>query len=363
MSARLLDEDLAALRDSAQALGFAALGAVRLDHPGFEPARAALEAYLDAGWAGEMAFMERTREVRKDPGQMLELNARRGAALVGLVPYAGEPGPVARYAQWADYHTEVHRRLEGLGRALVERVGPCETLVCVDTKPVLERSAAVLAGLGFIGKSGCLIAPGLGSYVLIGVLLTDADWAGTDLGARWAEPAEDALPWDACGSCRACLDACPTDAFAAPGSLDPRRCIAYLTIEHRAPIPEDLAKDMGQRVAGCDVCQEVCPYNRSTTRGSRLPPGAELPRPLGRPREPDLPRLATIGSNQYRQFVKGTALNRIPKRSMQRNALIALGNGEGPLDPREREAIEAVLDGDNEALRTLAERALRRRGP
>ena len=162
MDPALNDDDLAALAEVAGRLGLLRLGAVRLDHPGFAPARAALAEYLDRGAEGEMAFMARTRAVRMDPAQMLD-GAR--SALVALVPYAGEAGPIARYAQSADYHTQLHHRLERLAEELRARAPEVRTLICVDTKPVLERAVAVLAGLGFLGKSGCLIAPWLGSYV------------------------------------------------------------------------------------------------------------------------------------------------------------------------------------------------------
>ena len=360
MSVTLDDEDLEVLGPVAERLGLLRLGAVGLDHPGFAPARAALQRYLDDGAEGEMAFMRRTAAVRADPSQMLP-GAR--SALVALVPYAGEPGPVARYAQWADYHTELHRRLERLAEALHERRPGVATLICVDTKPVLERSVATLAGLGFLGKNGCLIHPGLGSYVLISVLLTTARWAGRDHvwgGAASLLPGSH--PWDACGSCRACLDACPTGAFDGPGQLDPRRCISYLTIEHRGPIAEPLADRLGERVAGCDVCQEVCPYNASQTRAARIPDAARLPPPPGPARDPSPARLAVIGNNQHRQLVKHTPLNRIPRRSLRRNAILALGNGTGPLGEAEAAALRTAAADPAPDLAALARRAAARRG-
>ena len=160
--------------------GLLRLGAVRLDHPGFAPARARLDEHLDAGHHGEMEFMARTREVRKDPARMLE-GAR--TVLVAAVPYRGEPGPVARYARSADYHTVIHRRLDRLAEHLHARLPKIRTLVCVDTKPLLERAAAALAGLGFLGKHGCLIVPGLGSTVLLGALFILVPlWLGTRRG-------------------------------------------------------------------------------------------------------------------------------------------------------------------------------------
>jgi epoxyqueuosine reductase len=342
---------LQALEGVAQEHGLARLGAVALDHPGFSPARVALDEFLARGLAGEMAFLPRSAAIRREPARMLP-EAR--SILVALVPYDGEPGPIARYAQHADYHTIVHRRLLRVERALLDRIPDARTLVCVDTKPILERTAAVLAGLGFLGKNGCLIAPGLGSYVLIGCILTTAQWTGAN--ASTSNP-----PWDACGSCRACLDACPTQAFDSPGRLDPRRCISYLTIEHRGSIEDILADRFGDRIAGCDACQEACPYNRSSARTERVPAGSGLPAPPGPRRDVDLARLATLGNNQHRSFVRGTPLDRIPRRAFRRNALLALGNAAGPVGADERAAIErGLLDGDAQ-VRAAAERARRRR--
>ncbi|HLT39561.1 MAG TPA: tRNA epoxyqueuosine(34) reductase QueG [Enhygromyxa sp.] len=352
----LTDADLEALAETAERLGLLRLGAVDLTHPGFTPARAALQRYLERGAEGEMQFIRRTAEVRADPSVMLP-GAR--SALVAVVPYGGEPGPIARYAQWADYHTELHHRLERLAELVRDRHPDIDTLICVDTKPVLERAVAVLAGLGQLGKNGCLISPGLGSYVLIAVLLTTARWLGRDAAPDLH--GRD-TPWDACGSCRLCLDACPTGAFDQPGVLDPRRCISYLTIEHRGPIAEDLAAQIGERVAGCDVCQEVCPYNRSHAREDRIPLAARLPPPPGRPRTPELERLANIGNNQHRQFVKHTPLTRIPRKALRRNAILALGNREGPLDPAELAALREAASDPSPELAELARQAAARRG-
>lgn len=168
-TAPTLDETvLAELAELAATEGLLRLGAVRLDHPGFAPSHARLDEFVAQGQHGEMEFLARTKDVRKDPAQMLP-GAR--TALVAAIPYRGTAGPIARYAQSADYHTVVHRRLDTLAEHVHRRLPGAQTLVCVDTKPLLERSAAALAGLGFIGKHGCVIVPGLGSYVLLGALL------------------------------------------------------------------------------------------------------------------------------------------------------------------------------------------------
>jgi epoxyqueuosine reductase len=348
---RLTPDLLERLGEAAETYGLLRLGAVSLDHPGFASAGRALDGFLDADRAGEMEFLERTRDVRKDPRSMLP---GAQSILVAVVPHAGEAGPIARYAQFADYHTVVHRRLLRLAGDLERALPGVESLVCVDTKPIMERAAAHLAGLGFLGKHGNLIVPGLGSYVLIGSLLCTAQWAPA------ASPEFDETPWDACGACRACLDACPTQAFVGAGDLDARRCISYLTIEHRGPVPEDLQDELGVRVAGCDVCQEVCPYNQSEARAERVPQPAWLPRrPAGQPRG-DLAHLASVGNNQHRSFVKDTALTRIPRRALRRNALFALGNLSEKLDEASRRAMEDAATDADPQVRGAAQRAIAR---
>jgi len=340
---------LADLAAHAQSVGLLRLGAVDLAHPGFLTSGAALERFLAAGKAGDMDFLPRTRAVRQDPAQMLP-GAR--SALIAAVPYTGDSGPVARYARGLDYHTVIHQRLIAVERRLHALLPGVATLICVDTKPLQERSVAALAGLGFLGKHGCLIVPGLGSYVLLGAILCTA---------IHPEPTTmpTGLPWDACGSCTRCLDACPTAAFDGPGDLDPRRCISYLTIEHRAPVPDDLAARMGERIAGCDVCQEGCAYNASTTRDRRVPAAAWI-EPASRP-IPDLEAMAAISPSQYRALVRHMALRRIPRRHMRRNALLALGNREGPPAPRELDALALGLIDKDPQIVAAAERAARRR--
>ena len=352
---RLGPDALQRIAARAEAAGLPRLGVVRLDHPGFEPARGALQRYVDAGFQGEMGFIAHTADVRSDPGLMLE-GAR--TALVAAVPYRGEAGSgVARYAQAADYHTVIHDRLESVIEALHVELPEAAALICVDTKPLLERTAAALAGIGFVGKHGCVIAPGLGSYVLLGSVLTDAAWDGDDAVTDLRK-----ARWDACGACTRCLDACPTQAFDAPGVLDTRRCISYLTIEHRGPIDDALADRMGGWVAGCDVCQEVCPYNASRAREARVPAAVWLPEVRGGPRDADPVKLAQLGSSPHRAFVRETALRRIPRRSLRRNALIALGNRVGPLRTEEERAVASgEADADPE-VQAAAARVRRRRG-
>ena len=419
MTPTLTEAVVELLRSQSAELGFARLGVARLDDPRLERSRVALAEYDREGRAGEMTFMTKTMALRRQP-ELLLPGAR--TAIVGLVPHDGEPGPVARYAQFFDYHTDVHRRLLDVAALLSRYVPGVETLVCVDTKPVPERALAVVAGLGFIGKNGCLIAPGLGSQLVIGVLLTTAalEDPGASVAAERGDvstreltlpgllarradgdedaPTEASPPWEACGRCRACLDACPTQAFVSPGVLDPRRCVSYLTIEHRSEVPHALLAGIGERVAGCDACQEVCPYNRGSAL--RLPvllpmpirdgvlvsedalaasddvgtgrPGHLAPAPRARelaklrPHDdgraiPSLAELVTIRNRRYKAFVKHSPVDRIPRRTMQRNALIALGNRIGPLVPEEARALAWHLLRDDEELRRLAARAWERR--
>ncbi len=347
---------IAELRRAAAELGLLRLGAVDLAHPGFAPAKASYDRFIDAGKAGSMGFLERNRQVAVDPARML---AGARTLLVACVPYDGEAGPVARYAQSLDYHTVLHGRLLALEERLDDLAPGASSLVCVDTKPLLERAAAALAGLGFLGKHGCLIVPGLGSYVLIGALMTTAALVDAPGGVA-PDRLEGAL-WDACGACRRCLDACPTDAFEAPGQLDPRRCIAYLTIEEREPIPEALAAKLGERIAGCDVCQEVCPYNAGDRHG-RTPEVARIPAPPGGPRTFDLVEIAEIRSSPQRALVRDTALRRIPRRHLRRNALLALGNRDGAATEEESAALRRSAEDSDPQVSAAARWAAARRG-
>ena len=248
--------------------------AVGFDRAGIAPAlptpeSAFLREWIARGYAGEMRWIARRADERVDPRRVLEGAA--SVVAVGLVYDPGErpaprpgTGEVSRYAGGDDYHAvmlEKLRALEAGLEALAER--PVRSRAYVDTGPVQERVLAARAGLGWIGKNTCLIHPQLGSYLFLGVLLTDLPLA------------PDAREPDHCGTCRACLDACPTDAFPEPYVLDATRCISYTTIELRGALPEELRAAHGDRLFGCDVCQEVCPWNGRRTR--EVPPdGAGL---------------------------------------------------------------------------------------
>ena len=270
---------------------------------------AAVRAWIEAGHAGTMGYLERRLEERLDPQRVLP--GARAVVCVALNYHQGAPpdpswAPVARYAWGRDYHDVIGPRLDRLAAHLAEAAG-ARSRGYVDTGPVLERDLAARAGLGWIGKNTMLLHPALGSWFFIGVLLTTADLA-------FDEPLA-----DRCGSCRACLDACPTEAFLAPYVLDARRCISYLTIEHRGDIDPGLHAGMAGWQFGCDVCQDVCPWNRK----------APLTREIDfTPREgyPDAAALADMDDAAIRARFRGTPLLRAKAAGLRRNALIYLEN-------------------------------------
>jgi epoxyqueuosine reductase len=256
-------------------LGFVAVGIATLERSAHADE---LDRWLAAGYAGTMTYLHRQAPQRKEPRRILP---QAKVAVVTLTNYFhGEDpglapgvsaGRVAQYAWSADYHRVLGRRLERLAGAIREVAPGAETRCYVDAGPVPERELAQRAGLGWIGKNMMLIHPELGSFAFIGVILTDAELA--------SDPPFDA---DRCGTCRRCLDACPTDAFVAPGVLDARRCISYLTIEHRGPFTDAEREMLGDWVFGCDVCQDVCPWNVKFARATEDPeltPRPELAAP------------------------------------------------------------------------------------
>ena len=307
--------------DEARALGFHRAG---IAPAGAALTHAAYQAWLAAGMHGEMLYLgaPEHRDGRADVRALLE--GARAVVVVALahdgstVPVerlARSAGQVARYARGLDYHAIMKPRLRELAARVSRHAGrPVAARPCVDTAPVLERELAARAGLGFVGKNNMLIAPGLGSYVLLGELLVDVE----------LEPSA-ALPAPhRCGECRACLDACPTGAFVGPFSLDARRCISYLTIENRGPIPRELRPAIGARVFGCDVCQEVCPFNAAAPARTEPDPALRAPDP--QTAGLDLVRVLGLGTAQLRKLMRGTALRRAGRAGLLRNACVALGN-------------------------------------
>ena len=332
----------AAVVEAARELGFHAVGIA----PAL-PARrfAAFEEWLARGMHGDMAYLADPahREPRADVRTLLA--GARSVVVVALaydasvVPLERLRGQVARYARNRDYHSIIKARLRELADRLSRLAArPVAARPCVDTAPVLERELAERAGLGFVGKNTLLIAPGLGSYLLLGEVILDVELEPTAA----SEPAK-----SRCGACTACLDACPTGAFVGPHVLDARRCISYLTIEHRGAIPRELRRALGTRIFGCDVCQEVCPFNAAAP--ARIAPDAGLALTVRAAEKsaPDLIRTLGLGAAQMRQLVRGTPLRRAGRDGLLRNVCVALGNAG---DPAAIPALARALAGDRSSL-------------
>lgn len=302
------------LKSLAAELGFRLFGvspAVSIDG-----ALPRFDAWLEAGYVGEMHYLSERREAYDHPRHVLE-GVR--SVLMLAMPYSAEPhgqlkpgqGRVSRYA-WGttDYHHLIRDRLHTLADHLRDWVPEAITRGVVDTAPLLEREFAQLAGLGWIGKNTLLLNKEIGSYFFLAALLTD-------LELQYDPPHQT----DHCGTCTACLDACPTEAFVKPYVLDARRCISYLTIELQDHIPHELRAGMGEWVFGCDVCQDVCPWNREapSTRERDFLPTKEL-KPL------DLAALFDLDEAGFRQLFRQTPLWRSHRRGLLRNTAIVLGN-------------------------------------
>jgi epoxyqueuosine reductase len=275
----------------------------------------AFDEWLEKGYAGEMGYLPRGRDKRRDsrlpvPGAI--------SAVVVAMNYGGrEPaGPVARYARGDDYHDVMLERLQALHRWLAEELGrEVPGKAYVDTGPLLERDLARRAGLGWFGKNTNLIHPSLGSFFFLGALL---------VGVKLAPDAPFAA--DHCGSCTRCLDACPTDAFVAPRVLDATRCISYLTIELKNEIPEQLREGIGDHIYGCDVCQEVCPWNQRFARELRVPEFAPREFIAGKDARTLARDLLAMSQEEFNAAFKGSPMKRAKLRGLKRNAAVVLGN-------------------------------------
>ena len=335
----------ARIRSLGLALGFDAVG-FGPAAPG--PRDAFLHEWLERGYAGDMDWLEARAEERVDPRRVLE--GARTAIAVALVydpgGAVGRDARVARYAGGEDYHDVVKDRLRAFEAAIEAVAGTGVRLRSyVDTGPVLERAVAARAGLGWIGKNTLLLNRTHGSYCFLGVVLTDL--------ALEIDPVEA----DHCGSCRACLDACPTDAFPEPYVLDARRCLSYTTIEHRGSTPAELRAGQGDRVFGCDVCQEVCPWNGRTGRPALDDPLGLRARlaPSETWRGATLAWLLSLDPAAWQQATRRTALRRARYQGLIRNALIAAGNsGDRTLG----DAITRHLESDAVEVREAAAWAL-----
>ncbi len=343
MSAGLTHE----LRERARAEGFDAVGIARAD--GIERHAAVLAAWLRRDYHATMAWMARDEAARGDPRRVL--SGCRSVVALAMNHGPHEPpeavapgrGRVARYARGRDYHKILGGRLRRVAAWLEERTGlPARS--AVDTLPVLERAWAERSGIGWIGKNANLLTRDLGSWVLLGEILTAAD----------LEP--DAGPAaDHCGSCTACIDACPTGAIVEPGVVDANRCVSYWTIEHRGAIAPDRRAGIGTWMFGCDDCQTVCPWNVSFAHApddDRFEVRDDL-------RSLDPVEILAMDEAEFRRRYSGTSLMRATFRGMRRNACVVLGNLR---DPRTRPALEAAASDPDPVVRSHAAWALDRLG-
>tara|TARA_R110000787_G_scaffold71794_9_gene159930 strand:- start:15620 stop:16759 length:1140 start_codon:yes stop_codon:yes gene_type:complete len=336
------------LKDTARSIGFDSVRITRADEPWAAGER--LEVFVADGRHGQMEWMETTLERRKAPTAMWA--GAKSAVVVALNYGPGiDPmellaersvGNISVYARGRDYHDLVKSRLKQLARAFVAETGS-EVKVFVDTAPLMEKPLAAKAGMGWQGKHTNLVSRELGSWFFLGVMLTAAE----------LQP--DATETDHCGSCRACLDACPTKAFPAPYQLDARRCISYLTIEHAGPIPREFRAAMGNRIYGCDDCLAVCPWNKFAEAASEaaLHARAEL-------KTPGLDELAALDDATFREVFSGSPIKRSGRTRFVRNVCVAIGNSA---DARLVPSVLRLMDDEAPDIRGAAIWALARLDP
>lgn len=313
----------ARIRDHAHALGFGHVGIAGIE-PG-EADRAALRAWLDAGLHGTMDWMARHADLRERPDALVPGSlrvisvgldyGRRDDAEAWATLADGERAYVARYALGRDYHKLMRNRLQKLAERVQAEIGPFGYRAFVDSAPVLERALARNAGLGWIGKHTCLIDRHGGSWFFLGELFVDLPLP--------VDPPASAH----CGTCTRCIEVCPTAAIVAPYRLDARRCIAYLTIEHAGPIPEDLRPLLGNRIFGCDDCQLVCPWNKFARR-------TDEPdfRARNRLDEATLAELFAWDEDEFLRRTEGSPIRRSGHERWLRNLAVALGNAPATPD-------------------------------
>ncbi|WP_437572990.1 tRNA epoxyqueuosine(34) reductase QueG [Sorangium sp. So ce887] len=348
------------VREQAFALGFDVVGVARADEPlGVEHARY-LE-FIERGMHGEMGYLAEYAEQRRrvDTGAILE--GARSVVCVGrryARPKDSEGRDpslaqiIARYARGQDYHNHLKRRLRRLASFIRSLAPSVLARPLCDVEPVMERVWAVRAGLGFVGKNGLLITPGQGSYQLLGEVVTTLPLV------------PDVPIAERCGSCTRCLDACPTQAFDAPFVLDPRRCVAYLTIEQRSAPAEELRPAMGEHLFGCDVCQEVCPFNRTA------PPPLDRTapfHPLARWEARDVDDLTSLDEQEFDALTVGTPVRRARRGGLARNATIVAANrlargAEGEAAASAKRALAVALTHDDPSVRAVAAWGMRRAG-
>lgn len=334
-----LDAAKRALAAEARALGFDALGVTAIDIP--EDERHLLR-WLGQGFHGEMGYMQRHARLRGSPQELLPGAVRVVSVRMDYWPgearaaeeVLADPtiGYISRYALGRDYHKVLRRALARLAADLAQRIGGFGYRVCVDSAPVLEKAHARNAGLGWIGKHTNLIARDAGSWFFLGEILTDVPFP-------LDEPAT-----AHCGTCTACIPACPTGAILEPYRLDARRCISYLTIEHRSSIPVELRPALGNRIYGCDDCQLVCPWNKFAKAAAH--PDLKIRHGLDAPR---LTELFAWSEADWEERMRGSAIYRIGYERWSRNIAVALGNAPG--DPEVMAALSRRRNDPSELVR------------
>ncbi|HMI41588.1 MAG TPA: tRNA epoxyqueuosine(34) reductase QueG [Sphingomicrobium sp.] len=335
-----------AIRDEAARLGFVSCGFARADAAA--NAGDDLRQWLAAGYHGTMGWMEARADERASPHGLWG-EAKSIIALAMSYAPATDPlalagatsrARISAYAQGGDYHKTVKKGLKALARFIVERA-PSELKVFVDTAPVMEKPLAAAAGIGWQGKHSNLLSRTHGNWLFLGIIMTSLEF----------EP--DAPAVEHCGSCTRCIEACPTGAIVAPGRIDARACISYLTIEHSGPIPHEYREAMGNRIYGCDDCLAVCPWNRfaNAAQANR----AFLPRvEMAAPRLADL---LSLDDASFREMFAGSPIKRIGVKRMIRNCLIAAGNsGDAAL----RGAVERYVGDDDPVVAEAADWAMER---
>jgi len=339
----------ARVKTLAREAGFDIVGIASAAAP---PELAAFARWAARGFAGEMAYL--TGQVERRSDLRAAFPWARSVVCLGLQydtpgPYSTEAGDgrgwIARYAWGEDYHEVVGALLERLQAALQKELGPLRARAYVDTGPIVERAYAAAAGLGAWGKNTCLLHPEHGSWFFLAEIVTDlglpADQARTDM----------------CGSCTACIEACPTDALREPFMLDATRCISYLTIELKGAVPEEHREGVGRNVFGCDICQDVCPWNRKRRHAAGT---AFEPRPgLLAPALDELAELV-LDEETFRERFRGSAVKRARRRGLLRNIAVAVGNSRHPARQR---ILERLAADEDPLVQEHAHWALRRPPP
>jgi len=355
------------IRSYAQDAGFDVAGMAPIPLESEQAAEDYLEHWIEAGHAGEMEYLKRRNEGDRLLRSSLQAAFPWARSVVvcaanynSAAPRSIDPAPeaagwIARYAfsgklgeagtttAPTDYHEVLLARLRVLEAKLKDWLGPIEMRSYVDTGPIVERAYAHAAGIGWTGKNTCILNQKLGSWLFLGVIVTAYQLAPEERHAT--------LPSDRCGNCRRCIEACPTDALIAPYRMDASRCIAYLTIEKRGPVPEPLRAGVGRQVFGCDICQDVCPWNRRApvTGDADFRARPELVNPA-------LSWLAELDARGFNRVFNGSPVKRTKLKGMRRNVAIAMGNSHQPRYlPKLREWADGEDDGVREAARWAIE--------